>query len=300
MKFLLFADIHHSLNFDGGTYDDLKFFEKRAKEEGCDFIIHAGDLCHGPTYKDNADYVKAYNDLDLPTYHCIGNHDADHSTFDDVIKYYDMSAEYYYIDGIGARLIVLNPNYYLENGEYHHYSMSNYFGKDRDHIPPEQLRWLRETIASSENPCILLSHESFERPDGVKNSREVLDIINEANSRRPHSVVLCINGHSHKDFLRLLDGVCFFEVNSASFEILDSRHTFYPAELCERIKDINATLVINDPLCAIVTVEGSTIDIKGMESSFFMNVTKDMTDDPLLDDAGRLATANIQSLHLTF
>ena len=41
MKFLIFSDIHRSAgSFDGGTYEDLEFFEARAKREGGDFIIH--------------------------------------------------------------------------------------------------------------------------------------------------------------------------------------------------------------------------------------------------------------------
>lgn len=299
MKFLIFSDIHRSAgSFDGGTYEDLEFFEARAKREGCDFIIHGGDLCHGPTYKDNAEFVKAYNELSVPTYHCIGNHDADHSTYEEVLEHYKMENGYYYIDGNGARLIVLNPNYYLEDGKYVNYSMGNYYYKSRDHIPPEQLDWLRETIASSKDPCILLSHESLERPDGIKNKEAVLDIINEANKRKKYSVVLCINGHSHKDYMRVMDGVCYFEINSASFEILEHRHNYYPEDLCKKLKDVNATLVINDPICAVVEVIGNAVDVKGMESSFFMGVTKDMTDDPLYDDAGRLATAEIKDFHV--
>jgi predicted phosphodiesterase len=298
MKFLIFSDIHRSPNFDGGTYEDLKFFEERAKREGCDFIIHGGDLCHGPTYKDNADFIKAYNELDIPTYHCIGNHDADKSTFEEVLEHYKMESECYYIDGDGARLIVLNPNYYYEDGKYFNYSNGNYYYKDRDHFPPEQLEWLKETIESSENPCILLSHPSVERENGVKNRQEVLDIIGSANARKKHSVVMYINGHTHKDHMSVVDGVCYFEINSASFEILEHRHNYYPEELCKRIKDINATLVINDPLCAVVEVKGNEIDVKGMQSSFFMDVTKDMTDDPYLDEAGRPATAEIKDFHV--
>lgn len=298
VKFLIFSDLHHSLNFDGGTYEDLQFFEQRAKQEGCDFIIHGGDLCHGPTYRDNADFVKAYNELDFPTYHCIGNHDADHSTFEEVLGHFQMENEYYCIDGDGARLIILNPNYYYEDGKYFHYSMGNYYGKDRDHFPPEQLAWLKETIESSKNPCILLSHPSIERVNGAKNRQAVLDIIHEANARKKNSVVMCINGHTHKDHMRVMDDVCYFEVNSASFEILDSRHNHYPPALCQKIRDINATLVINDPICAVVEVKGSKINVKGMKSSFFMGVTKDMTDDPFLDEAGRPASAEIRDFQV--
>ena len=301
MKFLIFSDLHRAIgSFDGGTYEDFKFFEQRAKEEGCEFIIHAGDLCHGSTTRDNPAYVAAYNALEIPTYHCLGNHDADCSTFEEVLRDYKMENEYYYIDGEDARLIVLNPNYYYEDGEYVHYSMGNYYYKDRDHVPPEQLAWLKETIESSQNPCILLSHESFERHDGVKNKDEVLQIIKQANARRKNSVLMCINGHNHKDYMRMMDGVCFWEVNSASFEVLDHRHNHYPKDLCEKIVDIDATLVINDPVCAVVTVEGNTVDVKGMKSSFFMDVTKDMTEDPFLDAAGREATAEIRDFHIDF
>ncbi len=302
MKFLIFSDLHHAVgSFDAGTYEDLTFFEQRAKKEGCDFIIHAGDLCHGPTIKDNPDYVAAYNALDIPTYHCIGNHDADGSSYEDVLRHYRMENGYYYIDGKDARLIVLNPNYYCEDGEYVNYSMANYHPvSSRDHVPPEQLEWLKETIESSETPCILLSHQSFERPDGVKNRDAVLEIIRQANARRKNSVVMCINGHNHKDYMRMMDGVCFWEINSASFEVLEHRHSHYPKELCEKIVHINATLVVNDPICAVVTVEGNSIDVKGMKSSFFMGVTKDMTEDPFLDAAGREATAEIRDFHVEF
>lgn len=296
MKFLVFADLHRSAgSFDGGSYDDLKFFEERAKREGCDFIIHAGDICHGPTHKDNAAFVEAYNSLSVPTYHCIGNHDADHSTFEEVLAHFKMENEYYYIDGEGARLIVLNPNYYLEDGKYVSYSMLNYLGKSRDHFPPEQLEWIKKTIEESDRPCILLAHQSIERPDGVKNRQALLDIINEANRRKKNSVVMCINGHHHKDNMRIMDGVCYFEINSASFEVLSHRHNHYPAELCEKFSNINATLVINDPICAVVEVNEKEIKVTGMKSSFLLGVTKDMTEDPFYDQAGRPATAEVRS-----
>ena len=153
------------------------------------------------------------------------------STYEDVLRYYRLENGCYYIDGKDARLIVLNPNYYYEDGEYVHYSMANYYDKSRDHVPPEQLAWLKDTIRSSETPCILLSHQSFERPDGVKNRDAVLDILREANTRRKNSVVMCINGHSHKDYMRMMDGICFWEVNSASFEVLEHRHNHFPQEL---------------------------------------------------------------------
>ena len=295
MKFLLFSDLHHMPGFFmDGTYEDLKLFEKRALEENCDFIIHAGDLTHGPT-KDPA-FVEFYNNLKVPTYNCLGNHDADESSFEDVVRIYNMPKEYYYFDCKGYRFIVMNPNYYLaENGEYVNFSLANYFGKSRDHIPPDQLKWLEETLDSATTPCIIISHQSFERPDGVKNRKKVLDIINAANKKRPHTVLMCINGHYHRDYVRILDGVCYLDFNSATFEALGKDHTCYPETNGKPLFYI----AFNDPLHAIVTLEGTTIDIEGMESSFYRDIDNKASGNNVNDAAGRPCTPRVQSLHIT-
>ena len=50
MKFLLFADLHHTIGgYPGRAEGALELFLDVAKREGCEFIIHAGDFCHGPT-----------------------------------------------------------------------------------------------------------------------------------------------------------------------------------------------------------------------------------------------------------
>ena len=50
MKFLVFADWHHAPGrFPGRSMEDLRLIQSRAEEENCEFIIHAGDFCHGPT-----------------------------------------------------------------------------------------------------------------------------------------------------------------------------------------------------------------------------------------------------------
>ena len=62
MKFLIFSDLHHAPGvFVGGSYEDLRTMERAALDAGCDFIIHAGDFCHGPS--EVRDYVEAYNAL---------------------------------------------------------------------------------------------------------------------------------------------------------------------------------------------------------------------------------------------
>ncbi len=301
MKFSVFADLHRYPGvFRGGSEEDLAFIQQRAEKEKVDFIIHAGDFCHGPSGV--LDYVRLYNDFHIPSYHCLGNHDTDKTAYEETLKLYNMPDGHYYFDDGGYRFIVCDPNYYCIDGEYIHYSLGNYYkyGPYRDYMPPEQLAWLRETIGSAPGPCVLISHESFEREsNGVKNYAEVRRIINDANRRRPYSVILCINGHYHRDFIRILDNVCYFDLNSAAYDWLEKAHDLYPQELCAKISLLAHTVAYNDPIHAVITLEGTHIRIDGMESTMFMGITREMTGNPKCDPAGRMVTPTVQSADIT-
>ena len=301
MKFLMFADLHYAPGvFMGGTWEDLKLLQQRAEEENCDFIIHAGDFCHDV---DKAtDYIKAYNDFHIPSYHCLGNHDCDGTSYQETLKAYNMPNGYYFFDCKGYRFIIFDPNYCLLDGKYVHYDNGNYFAtpEARDHVPPEQLSWLRETISASPYPCVLISHESIEREgNAIKNKKALLEIINNANQEQPGKVLLVINGHYHRDNLRILDGVCYWDVKSASFDGLLNTHDLYPEELRKEIYYMNHIVVYDDPLYAIVTLQGNTIQIEGCKSSMFMGITREMTGNEPLDLDGRPATPVIQSARIT-
>lgn len=301
MKFLLFADLHHAPGkYPSGTWEHLGMIQKHAEDENVDFIIHAGDFCFAAG--EIPEFVEAYNNFHIPSYHVLGNHDADRTPLDEVLKLYRMPGEYYYFDNNGYRIIALSPNYYKHEGKYYAYDRGNYykFGPDRDWLPPEQLEWLEKTIADSPYPCILISHESFEREeDGVKNQMEVRKIINDANKRRPHSVLMCINGHYHRDFLRILDNVLYFDVNAVSFEFINQPpHNLYPKEFHEKWPAAKYSVLWEDPLHCIVTIEGNTITIDGMESKFLYGVTREMTGQPP-NPSGRACTPKIQSAKIT-
>ncbi|MBQ4353561.1 MAG: metallophosphoesterase [Clostridia bacterium] len=303
MKFSIFSDLHCC----SGVYlcdDDtrLTLIQKRAEEENVDFIIHAGDFCSKPDGENAAAYLKKYNEFHIPSYHCLGNHDTDGTSYEETLKLYNMPDDHYYFDCKGFRIVICNPNYFLLDGEYVHYNLRNYFRHNelRDYMPPEQLAWLRETIESSPYPCVIISHESFERGSGgVKNMLEVQKIINDANRKKPHSVILCINGHHHRDHIRILDNVVYFELNSASLSYLNKVHTLYPEELCREYRGTNHTAIYNDPLHAVITLdekpEGVAIVIDGMESEMFLGVTVEMTGNEQYDNCGHPAEPRVQS-----
>lgn len=302
MKFLIFSDLHHFPGaFLGGTEEDLHFFHSRAKETGCDFIIHAGDFCHGSA-EIKQPYLDIFHATDLPVYHVMGNHDTDETTLEETLQLYKMPAPYYFFDAKGIRIICLDPNYLLEDGQYVHYELQNYFGKrdTRDYLPPEQLKWLEETLVSSPHPCIIISHASFDRlPDGVKNQREVRALISRLQNEQKCRVLMCINGHYHCDHLRILDNTLYLDLNSASFDWLALPHEQYPEDLCREVRHLNHMLVYNQPLCAVITVEGNTITIDGMEGDYFMGISRKDTPNTLWDEGGREMAPRISSTRMT-
>ena len=302
MKFLMFADFHHAPGyFLGGTPEALAAFQQRAEETGCEFMIHAGDFTNCRDI--HLPVIEAYNNFHIPSYHVLGNHDADNAPFPRVLEYYRIPTDtgYYYFDHGGYRIIATNTNYFRDGDEYIHYSMGNYLGKGatREWLSPEQLVWLREAIATAPGPCLIFSHASFERPDGAKERDEVRAIINEANARRPHSVLACFNGHHHRDHREVIDGVLYMEVNSTKFDWIEKCHDLYPAALCEEFKLLSHTVVYNDPLCAVVTVEGTTVTVEGSESTMFMGIGRAEAGCALLDVAGRPVVPRISSYSVT-
>lgn len=299
MKFSLFSDFHHCPGVFPDSGDaQLEVIWARAEKEQVDFIIHAGDLCHGPSLV--PEFVEKYNNFHIPSYHVPGNHDFECTEPEEVKRYYRLEELHYYFDCKGYRIIAFDPNYNKVGDEYIHYGPKKILSlAERDWIPPEQVQWLKETIETSPYPCILIGHGSLERADGIHNREEVMEIIRKANQKRKHSVLMVINGHYHRDHLRIIDNVAHFEINSTSYDWINQSHNLYPEEMHKRIRLLNHCVVYNDPVHAVVTLEGTTITIEGMESSFFMGIDHKMMGLTGYDEAGRLCTPTVLSAKLT-
>lgn len=286
--------------FPHDSFEWLGRILDRADREHAELVIHLGDFTHGPTKA--REYVDWYNGFKIPTYHVIGNHDDDGNTHQETLECYRMKCGYYSFDVNGFRFVILDPNYYYYDGVYTHYSSSNYykFGEYRDYVPPEQVEWLKDTLDSSPFPCVLFSHESFEREsDGVKNQDLVRKVIDNANEKHPGRVMMCINGHYHRDNLRIINNVAYFELNSASFEWVPQKHNLYPEELCSSYRLAGNTVMYNDPVNAIITLtDDGGIKVDGMTSSLFMGITREMTGNDKFDAHGRPTTATVSSFNI--
>lgn len=301
VKFSAFADIHHYPgNFYSQTPKHLEMIQERAVRENVDFMIHAGDFTHNPPAV--KDFIKIYNDFKIPSYHVLGNHDQDGCSFEKTLECYQMSAGHYYYEEKGFRFIVFDPNYIRDDNKYYHYTNGNYYKcKDICHVPPEQLEWLKATINESSCPCVLISHQSVEREAcSVQNWYDVRKIINDANKKKPGRVRLVINGHHHCDFIRILDKVVYLDLNSASYDWIEKQHEFFPKDLCEKYKLMNRTIVYNDPVHAVITLDyNGLIKIDGMESSLFQGIDRKKAGVPETDSSGRPTFPRVQSMEIT-
>ncbi len=285
--FLAFGDLHH---YPGQFLDDKEErWEKivhRSIEEDAQFIVGLGDYVHEPEKnRALADRMRA---CPKELFCCLGNHDVEHWPLEKALELYRMPHDYYYVDRGGYRFILLDANYSLVEGEYLLYNPGVVRHKGGV-IPPEQLTWLEDTIAASKTPCILLSHHSLERPDGILNREAVWEIINRANRHHPHRVMLCINGHHHRDHCTILHGVCCLDLNSAAYQYIDPPFGGYAPETLALCRGMAYTLNFSEALSALITLEGDTkITIRGLVGTFLFGLTDR---DVASVDGGRLSYA---------
>ena len=305
VKFSVFADIHHAPGvFLSRTPEHLVQIQDRAVREKCDFIIHCGDFCHDP--QKETEFVKLFNDFQIPSYHTPGNHDFDGCSCEATFKAYRLENGFYFFDRNGFRFVVLDANYFQnEDGTFTHYSNGNYFkyrGNAITILPPEEMEWLAKTLEDSPFPCVLFSHQSFEREVGsIANWEEIRELIDSVNARHPGRIRMCINGHHHRDFIRIQNQVVYFEMNSATHEWLEKTHDLFPEDVCREHRMVNHTIVFEDPIHAVVTMDSvGLIKIEGMETEMFMGVTRTRAGMKFADASGRPVFAKVQSAEMRF
>ena len=311
LRVCVFSDLHYC----PGTFvnDTPEFLEKilaRAEAAKCDMVIHLGDFVHSVRKPETKSFIRKYNDFKIPAYHILGNHDQDGSSWRETCDAYRMPDGHYSFDRGGFRFVIADPNYTRNSatGKFVHHEHGNYFkcGSDTtiNWIPPEQLEWMRETILKSPYPCIVLSHQSFERPpngSGVMNKDAVQAIFNEANAKRPGSVRLVMNGHMHTDHLRILDDILYWDVNSANYQWFGESHAAYPPEFMKSHRLSDHVIGWKTPLSAILTLTAAGgIQIDGSASDYLFGVSPQQAGLPVHDVNGRYTLPKIQSTRIVF
>lgn len=282
IRFTAFADLHHAPEwFKTEAPERLAAIQKRALDSQSDLLISLGDFCHFPTLE--KEIIAQYAASGIPSYHVLGNHEFDHDSLEEVVRAYNMPSNYYTFVVNGFRFIVLDNNSFSDfPGVVFHYARRNYFdhARGREVISPEQVAWFRETVMNSQEPCIVFSHAGLDYPKTIPNREEILSIIRESQNT-PGRVMLCVNGHHHRNHLNIIDHVAFFDLNSASFDWVSLPHHFFPEEWYKKYECVGNQVLYNDPLSAVVTLDSEgNLSIEGCESSFCCGVSREKTGNP--------------------
>lgn len=307
VRFLVFSDIHY--RFSPVHLKSREWLERildRAKRENVDFVIQLGDFTQRPL--DDIDYVNLYNDFSIKTYNVFGNHDDDVSPHERVLEALRLESGHYFFDHGGFRFVVCDPNYIQVGNDYFHYSDGNHSkkkiaGATLDHMPPFELEWLKGVIDTSPYPCVVFSHQSFARERGsVVECRAARKIFEDANAKTPGKIRLVMNGHHHADFLSFVNGIPYWEMNSASYQWTGWKwaHKGYDEAIVREYPSIVHCFVFDQPVSAIVTLEqNGLLKVEGEKGRYFRNL------EPSAlgwagDDLGRPATPDVTSISLKF
>ena len=263
-----------------------------------DFIIELGDFCYPdddrycickpenqpvnianalrhrpPVDKDEVN--RLFSTFEKPGYHVLGNHDSDMCSKEEKLKYHGVEhGTYYSFDKNGFHFVVLDANYYMQDGKYISYNRGNYFDVSYDtpkplpYLPPEELEWLKEDLANTAYPSVLFSHQRLKDQwaGSIRNAAELREIIRSA----PNGVLMAVNGHEHVDVMEKLDDSFYFGVNSMSNCWLGSLFAC-PGRMGEEMDklfpDIQYVVPYTKSLFAIVTMDENGAQIKAPKAN---------------------------------
>lgn len=292
--FLLFADLHVDIMHD--TVARMEIILSAAHKHKVDFLLHLGDIMYpeasfvkacdpdGFARREDSwflcerdDEKQAIRELIAASgfrlYGVLGNHDMDSCDKSTACRYWNLPAAHYsFVEG-GVRFIALDSQFIHTESGFEDFAYNNYkyYKAPALHqIPPGQLRWLEETIQSSDEPCVLLSHASLaDDLLNVRNMHEIWDIISRANHEK-RRVIAAFNGHNHVDGLTIRRGVPFVSINSASNIWIGMQYaaTRYSETISHLYPHIRGCAPYYDPLYAVVTIDDSGILIEGTQSTF--------------------------------
>jgi 3',5'-cyclic AMP phosphodiesterase CpdA len=259
LRFGLIADVHQDIMHDATRR--VGHFVEAMTAAKPDFICQLGDFCI--PHERNRDFLKTWRKFDGPRYHVLGNHDMDDGfSRDQTVEYYGMPSRYYSFDRGGIHFIALDGN--DPGGQRAGYPC---------YIAEEQAAWLADDLARTESPTVVFSHQPLDIPGGIENSAEIRPILESARlpSGEP-KVVACFCGHTHADSARRINGILYFQINSASYLWVGARfaHRSYSEAVHRNHPHIEKTIPYKDPIWALATVDlqRGVLTIEGRQSTW--------------------------------
>lgn len=252
IRFGLIADIHQDVMPDGLVRVDA--FVRAMQEAKADFILQLGDFCV-PAPR-NQPFLDAWNRFGGPRFHVLGNHDMDGGyTREQSAAFFGMPHKHCAFPAGPVRGIVLDGN---EPG--------GKAGGYKRFLGAEQLAWLRQQLTQGDRPALVFIHQAIDADhDGcLENSAAVRGVLEEAERAIPGSVVAVFSGHLHLDDTRVINGIRYVQINSASYWWLNNpaaRRETYPPEVHKAHPYLTHVAAYRDPLWALVTLDFESAEL---------------------------------------
>jgi hypothetical protein len=221
IRFGIVTDCHYA---DTDTVGTRFYRESLAKLSECvaqmraehvTFLIELGDLkdqgqppCEDQTLEYLQSIEAVFRGFEGPRYHVLGNHDVDSISKQQFLRHIsntgiDPGRNYYSFDLWGVHFIVLDANYTADGRDYDH---GNFDWTDAN-IPPHELDWLQENLATCRGSAIVFVHQRLDGtgPVYVKNAAEVCRIL-EGSGKVP----AVFQGHHHEGGYSRLSGIHYY------------------------------------------------------------------------------------------
>lgn len=293
VRFAAMTDLHLDIMHDGMMR--IESFLEAAQSANVDFIIQLGDfsypkdtstcLCAPEKMPINLKYamecpteipklkiLEKFNSYPAPKYHLLGNHECDFCSKADALEMYRMENPFYSFHTKGWHFIVLDGNSYRnEDGEIVDYHFGKYFETtDLPYLGEKQLQWLRNEVLLSDEPIVIFSHQPlYDCPRGLKNVKELQEIIQEAR-KAGKMIRFCMNGHIHKDIRHFENGVLYYTLNSISnyWAGLPYATKRYSDDIEAAFPNLQFVVPYKKPIYAIVTLSEDGVTVDGVEGEF--------------------------------
>jgi len=271
VRFAICADVHQDIIHDAPRR--IRTFVEEANNANVDFIIQLGDFCF--PIEENKPFIEEWNNFPGHKCHVLGNHDMDVCSKQEVMVFWGMKQAYYSFDQGAFHFIVLDPNYFVEEGRFIDYEGGNYFAhtKTRATIPPTQLEWLKKDILQTDKLVVIFAHQNMEGNSGVNNQLEIRKLFEEANVSKT-KVIACFSGHDHDDQHTEINGIHYIRINSMSYEWVGSKYQYkerFTEEIDKYRPALKYTLPYEKPVFAIVEIDpDGLLTVKGKQGAYVL------------------------------
>jgi len=219
------TDCHYANADTAGTRFYRESFDKLIEcvelmnAEKVNFLVELGDFkdqSKPPDEDKTLVYLqtieKVLHDFDGSTYHVLGNHDMDSISKEQFLTRVEntgipFSRSYYSFDTNGLHCIVLDANFKTDGADYDHGD----FDWTDANIPPAELDWLEQDLASASGPAIVFIHQMLDGTGSVyvKNAAEVRQILETSGK-----VLAVFQGHHHPGSYSNIAGIHYYTLKA--------------------------------------------------------------------------------------